>query len=88
MKHFVIPITALLVGVGLLVRSADAQVNGVGEKPYLGWSSFSQQTIQGDFLTQANMDTASRKVVLRLAPRAPVAAGESTAAQPGPRGQV
>ena len=38
---------------------AIAQVNNVGQKPYLGWSSFSQQTIQGDFLTQANMITQS-----------------------------
>jgi len=34
---------------------AAAQVNGVGAHPYLGWSSFSQQTISSDFLTQANM---------------------------------
>src|ERR1700724_2116182 len=34
---------------------ASAQVNNAGQKPYLGWSSFSQQTIQGAFLTQANM---------------------------------
>jgi len=26
---------------------ARAQVNNAGQKPYLGWSSFSQQTIQG-----------------------------------------
>ena len=38
---------------------ASAQVNDAGQKPYLGWSSFSQQTIQGDFLTQANMITQS-----------------------------
>jgi hypothetical protein len=38
---------------------ASAQVNNAGQKPYLGWSSFSQQTIQGDFLTQANMITQS-----------------------------
>ena len=34
---------------------AAAQVNGVGEHPYLGWSSFSEQTLSGSFLTQANM---------------------------------
>jgi len=34
---------------------ATAQVNGVGDRPYLGWSSFSQQTLTPDFLTQANM---------------------------------
>src|ERR1700741_2198203 len=38
---------------------ASAQVNNAGQKPYLGWSSFSQQTIQGDFLTEANMITQS-----------------------------
>jgi alpha-galactosidase len=38
---------------------ASAQVNNAGQKPYLGWSSFSQQTIQGNFLTQANMITQS-----------------------------
>ena len=34
---------------------ASAQVNGVGDRPYFGWSSFSQQTLSGSFLTQANM---------------------------------
>src|SRR5882757_8665988 len=34
---------------------AAAQVNGVGDHPYLGWSSFSQQTLVGNFLTQANI---------------------------------
>jgi len=38
---------------------ARAQVNNTGQEPYLGWSSFSQQTIQGGFLTQANMITQS-----------------------------
>jgi len=38
---------------------ASAQVNNAGQEPYLGWSSFSQQTIQGDFLTQANLITQS-----------------------------
>jgi hypothetical protein len=36
-----------------------AQVNGVGEKPYLGWSSFSQQTLSNNFLTQANIAAQS-----------------------------
>lgn len=36
-----------------------AQVNGVGQKPYLGWSSFSQQTIASNFLTQANITAQS-----------------------------
>jgi len=38
---------------------AGAQVNGVGQKPYLGWSSFSQQTISSNFLTQASMEAQS-----------------------------
>jgi alpha-galactosidase len=36
-----------------------AQVNGVGERPYLGWSSFSQQTISSNFLTQVNIAAQS-----------------------------
>jgi len=38
---------------------AHAQANNVGQKPYLGWSSFSQQTIDGSFLTQANITAQS-----------------------------
>jgi alpha-galactosidase len=34
---------------------ANAQVNGIGNKPYLGWSSFPEQTVRSHFLTQANM---------------------------------
>ena len=34
---------------------AAAQVNGVGDRPFAGWSSFSEQTLSGSFLTQANM---------------------------------
>jgi alpha-galactosidase len=37
---------ALLIAAALLPQTfAHAQVNGVGEKPYLGWSTYSQQTI-------------------------------------------
>jgi len=39
--------------------SAQAQVNNVGQRPYLGWSTFSQQTIDGSFLTQANITAQS-----------------------------
>src|SRR5258708_13651193 len=45
--------------VGACLTCASAQVNNSGQKPYLGWSSFSQQTIQSNFLTQANMMTQS-----------------------------
>jgi hypothetical protein len=47
---------------GLLLISGHtsaAQVNGVSQKPYLGWSTFSEQTINGSFLTQANIQTQS-----------------------------
>jgi hypothetical protein len=48
---------------GLLLSSVAApiaaQVNGVGYKPYLGWSTFSEQTINSSFLTQANVQTQS-----------------------------
>ncbi|WP_306850488.1 CBM35 domain-containing protein [Luteibacter jiangsuensis] len=46
---------ALACGLMTLASVASAQVNGVGQRPYLGWSSFSQQTIDPAFLTQANM---------------------------------
>jgi alpha-galactosidase len=38
---------------------AHAQVNGVGQRPYLGWSTFSEQTINNSFLTQANITAQS-----------------------------
>jgi alpha-galactosidase len=38
---------------------SQAQVNGEGKRPYLGWSTFSQQTIDGSYLTQANIVAAS-----------------------------
>jgi len=46
----------LFVALGSL---AHAQVNDAGQRPYLGWSSFSEQTINGNFLTQANITTQS-----------------------------
>jgi alpha-galactosidase len=52
----------LLLAVGGLVVSSlslPAQVNGVGQRPYLGWSTFSEQTINGSFLTQANVQAQS-----------------------------
>src|SRR5579862_2174661 len=41
--YFVLPIIAVLTF--SFVTSAVAQVNGEGKKPYLGWSTYSQQTI-------------------------------------------
>jgi hypothetical protein len=39
--------------------STIAQVNGEGQRPYLGWSTFSEQTINSGFLTQANVAAES-----------------------------
>jgi len=50
MTRLAIALAALAVAV-----DAPAQVNGAGHKPYLGWSTFSQQTIDPSFLTQAKM---------------------------------
>ena len=48
----------LTLALGLLgvAAAAQAQVNGLAQRPYLGWSSFSQQTLEPGFLTQANME--------------------------------
>src|ERR1700742_5331991 len=53
--------SVFLAATGLLFAHspAQAQVNGVGQKPYLGWSTFSEQTINSGFLTQANITTQS-----------------------------
>src|SRR5580698_8594026 len=50
-----------VVFVSMLTSSlpAAAQTNGVGQRPYLGWSTFSEQTINGSFLTQANIQAQS-----------------------------
>ena len=58
MRTFLSIATAGLL-LGSLHAPADAQVNGAGHKPYLGWSTFSEQTINGSFLTQANIQTQS-----------------------------
>jgi hypothetical protein len=49
----------LLCGLFGATLLAFAQVDDVGQRPYLGWSSFSQQTITGNFLTQANISAQS-----------------------------
>ena len=41
------------------VLSGYAQSPGVAQTPYLGWSSWSQQTISSNFLTQANVAAQS-----------------------------
>jgi len=48
-------LTAFVIG----AATAHAQANNVGQKPYLGWSTFSEQTINGSFLTQANIQAQS-----------------------------
>ena len=55
------PLLLVLLMFSLLpcVWEASAQVNGVGQRPYLGWSTFSEQTINGSFLTQANIQSES-----------------------------
>jgi alpha-galactosidase len=53
-------VVALTVGSQLIApHTTAAQVNGGGERPYLGWSTFSEQTINSSFLTQANITAQS-----------------------------
>ena len=53
-------LTRALASISLLVSvQAPAQVNGIGQRPYLGWSSFSEQTVNAGFLTQANIQAQS-----------------------------
>jgi hypothetical protein len=59
MKPKYLSLLTVITEVVAFLPCARAQVNNSGQKPYLGWSSFSQQTIQGNFLTQANMITQS-----------------------------
>lgn len=53
--------TFLRVGAALplLVAPTFAQINGVGPRSYVGWSSFSEQTIDGSFPSQANIEAQS-----------------------------
>jgi len=51
--------TLVLVLCWSLGSVANAQVNEVGDKPYLGWSSVPEQTVRSNFLTQANMTAQS-----------------------------
>ena len=52
-------LTAAFVSMLTASLTAPAQTNGVGQRPYLGWSTFSEQTINGSFLTQANIQAQS-----------------------------
>jgi len=55
----VVRAVVLFAAAALSLQMVHAQVNGVGQSPYLGWSTFSQQTIDGNFLTQANIQAQS-----------------------------
>jgi alpha-galactosidase len=57
LRNLLLPL--LICGLFPNTWQANAQVNGVGQRPYLGWSTFSEQTISGNFLTQANMQAQS-----------------------------
>src|SRR6202047_5677786 len=59
MRSMYLSFLTMITVVVAFLPGASAQVNNAGQKPYLGWSSFSQQTIQSNFLTQANMITQS-----------------------------
>lgn len=48
---------AAVIGLVAAASVAGAQVNSVGQKPYLGWSSFSEQSIEPGFLTQSNVQS-------------------------------
>jgi alpha-galactosidase len=53
---------AALLAAATILGSAlpgGAQTPGIAERPYQGWTSFSQQTISSGFLTQANMTAQS-----------------------------
>lgn len=49
----------ILVGFLALAAAASAQSAGVAETPYMGWSSYSQQTLSSTFLTQENIAAQS-----------------------------
>jgi alpha-galactosidase len=55
---------ALLIATTLLPQTfARAQVNNVGAKPYLGWSTYSQQTIASNVMNQQNILAQSDAMV-------------------------
>src|ERR1700760_900199 len=59
-KRCVRSLAAAITGIPLLAAvPAFPQVNDVGQRPYLGWSTFSEQTINSGFLTQANIQAQS-----------------------------
>lgn len=48
-----------VVGCSLLLGAPALAQNATGDRPYFGWSSFSQQTLDSSFLTQANIAAES-----------------------------
>src|ERR1700731_2522249 len=52
----VLKAAALLLAIALLPQPfARAQVNNLGQKPYLGWSTYSQQTIANNVMNEQNI---------------------------------
>lgn len=64
MRTHATQIFTLAAGLLFLGSTIPAQVNGAGAKSHLGWSSFSQQTLNGGFLTQSNMFAQSAALKL------------------------
>ena len=58
-KRLLLGVTAFVAGAVLSTASIHAQVNGEGQTPYLGWSTFSEQSINSGFLTQTNVQAES-----------------------------
>ncbi|WP_263367392.1 chitobiase/beta-hexosaminidase C-terminal domain-containing protein [Edaphobacter bradus] len=58
-RRLALGVAAFLVGAVLSTASLHAQVNGEGLTPYLGWSTFSEQSVSPGFLTQANVQAQS-----------------------------
>lgn len=58
-KRLALGMAAFLVGAVFSTASLHAQVNGQGLTPYLGWSTFSEQSINPGFLIQANVQAQS-----------------------------
>ena len=44
-----------MAAVYFVASSAHAQVNGLGRRPYLGWSTYSEQTITSNFMNEQNI---------------------------------
>jgi len=58
-SHFIQMAAVAVAFIAACFVSGYAQSPGIAEKPYLGWSSFSQQTVSSNFLTQANITAQS-----------------------------